>query len=235
MAKITRKIMKIFGSTAGTNNIAKFGSFAAGTPVRYTGAVADPTVIQSLSNWLQGWYGAVVGSNSPAIEDMNAGFFVFAYQLAYLMQEGVAEWDSTTTYYIGSIVNDGTGILYVSLTDTNLGNALSSTANWALASGKLNVLAVSAAHAIISAEKGFIYDTTVASGGYNFTLPAASSVGSGFNVEIVDVDGSFNPTNFPTLVPNGTDKILGLNSNFTMKATWGRWAFYTNGTDWFLK
>lgn len=126
MAKITRKIAKIFGSSAGVNQISEFGSLAAGAIVYST----DPTAIQSLSNYLTGWFGAVVGSNSPAIEDMNALCYLYAYQIAYLMQAGVAEYDSTTTYYIGSLVNDGTGIIYVSLTDTNLGNALTDATNW---------------------------------------------------------------------------------------------------------
>ncbi|PNA42272.1 hypothetical protein, partial [Pseudomonas sp. MPR-AND1A] len=85
MAKLSRVTQKIFGSSAGANQIGKFGSYAAGSPV----ISSDPTVIQSLSNWLTGWFGAVVGGNSPAIEDMNAVCFVYAYQLAYLMQQGI--------------------------------------------------------------------------------------------------------------------------------------------------
>lgn len=235
MAKLTRKLMKLFGSTAGTNAIAKFGSLAAGSATRYTGATADPDNIQALGNWLTGWYGAVLGGNSPAIEDMNGAMFVFAYQLAYLMQTGVPEWNSGTTYYIGSLVNNGSGVLYRSLTDTNLNNVLTDTTNWALSNGKLNVLNVSAVHAIVAAENGFCYDTDVSTVGFNFTLPSPAAVGSGFNFSIIDKNGSFNTTNFPTLVPFGPDKIMGLNSNFLMKSTWSQWNFYTDGTDWFQR
>lgn len=126
MSKITRKTMKIFGSSAGANQIAKFGSLNAGSPAFTT----DPDTIQSLSNYLVGWYNAVVGGNSPAIEDMNALFYLYAYQLAYLFQEGIPEWDSATTYYIGSIAQDGSGNIYVSLQDNNTGNALSSATYW---------------------------------------------------------------------------------------------------------
>lgn len=126
MAKITRKNMKVFGSSAGPTDIGKFGSLAAGSPTYTT----DPETIQALSNYLTGWLGAVVGGNSPAIQDMNALCYLFAYQLAYLMQTGVAEWNASTTYYIGSLVNDGAGRLYRSITDDNLNNALSSTSNW---------------------------------------------------------------------------------------------------------
>lgn len=126
MAKIVRKVAKVFGLNSGVSEIAEFGSLAAGVPAFST----DPAVIQSLSNWLSGWFDAVIGANSPAIEDMNAFCFVMAYQVAYILQTGVGEWDATTTYYIGSLVNDGSGFLYRSITDTNLNNALSDSTNW---------------------------------------------------------------------------------------------------------
>lgn len=125
MAKIVRKVAKIFGINAGVNQIGKFGSFADGSPVFTT----DPTVIQALSNYLEGWYAAVIGANSPAIQDMNALCYLFAYQIAYLMQAGVAEWDATTTYYTGSLATSG-GITYQSIQDTNLNHAVTDTAWW---------------------------------------------------------------------------------------------------------
>lgn len=130
MVKITRATQKIFGSSAGANQIAVFGSLNAGTPT-FSTAISD---IQSLSNYLVGWYNAVIGGNSPAIEDMNALHYLFAYQLAYILQEGVAEWDSGTTYYSGSVVNDGTGNLYVSLQNTNLNHLVTDTSWWRITS-----------------------------------------------------------------------------------------------------
>lgn len=125
MAKIIRKGQRIFGSTAGVNQIAQYGSLANSTPNFTT----DPTVIQALSQYLDGWFDAVIGGNSPAIEDMNALCYLFAYQLAYLMQEGIAEWDATTTYFKGSIAQDGSGTEFLSLADNNLNNALA-VADW---------------------------------------------------------------------------------------------------------
>lgn len=125
MAKIARKTALIFGSTAGVNQIAEFGSLAASVPAFTT----DPAVIQSLSNYLGGWFQAVIGANSPAIEDMNALCFLYAYQIAYIMQAGVAEYDAGTTYYTGSIVNSG-GTLFVSQADNNTGNALTDSTKW---------------------------------------------------------------------------------------------------------
>jgi len=117
MAKLDRVIQKIFGSTAPTVQVGKFGSLAAGLPE----TTKDPTLIQSLSNYLGGWYFAVLGNNSPAIEDMNAIHFLYSYQLAYGFQAGVAEWLDVTTYYIGSIVNIQ-GTLYKSISDDNINN-----------------------------------------------------------------------------------------------------------------
>lgn len=126
MAKIARKFMKIFGSNAGAQERGVFGSLAAGLPAYTT----DPETIQSLSNYEDGWYGAVLGNNSPAIQDMNALQFLFAYQLTYGFQAGVAEWDDATIYYIGSLAQDGSGNLYKSIADNNTNNALSDESKW---------------------------------------------------------------------------------------------------------
>ena len=125
MAKIIRKNQKIFGQNALTGQIGVFGSLAAGSPATTT----DPETIQSLSNYLAGWFSGVVGSNSPAIEDINALNYLYAYQLAYLMQAGIAEYNVNTTYYIDSYVQSS-GVIYKSLTDNNLGNAVSNATHW---------------------------------------------------------------------------------------------------------
>lgn len=129
MSKISRAIQKIFGgSLTPSGNIAQFGSLAAGS-IAYS---SDPAVIQALSQYLNGWSAAVQGSNSPALQDRNALDFLFSRQLAYLMQAGLAEWDSTTTYYTGSWCQVD-GVPYVSLTDNNLGNdPTTETNNWRL-------------------------------------------------------------------------------------------------------
>lgn len=132
MSKLTRYTQQLFGSTAGTNQMAEFGSFANGTPARYTGAAITPAIIQTLSNFLSGWNAAVVGNNSPCIEDMNSLCYLFAYQLSYILQEGIAEYDAGTTYFTNSIVMSGS-VLYTSLQDNNTGNSVSASNNawWA--------------------------------------------------------------------------------------------------------
>jgi hypothetical protein len=131
MSKIVRQTAVLFGTSAGSNQIAQFGSLNAGAPTLYSGSTASPSGITNLSNWQGGWFNAVVGAASPAIEDLNAFSYVTSYQIAYQMQEGIPEWDSATTYYTGSIAQDGNGNVYASVTNSNTGNALSSSGNWA--------------------------------------------------------------------------------------------------------
>lgn len=126
MAKLTRYTQKVFGSSATTGQLKQFGSLAAGAPAN----AVTPADVQALSNYLTGWFGAVIGTNSPAIEDMNSLCYLYGYQLAYLMQQGVPEWDASTTYYVGSMAQDGAGKIYQSLQNTNLNNALTVTAFW---------------------------------------------------------------------------------------------------------
>jgi phage-related tail fiber protein len=129
--RLTRYVQKLFGSTAGATQLGKFGSLAAGSPEFAT----TPAEVQELSNYLGGWYNAIVGSNSPAIQDRNGLDYLFSYQLAYLMQQGVAEWQTDTEYFQGQICSDGNGQLYASITDDNQGNALTDTSNWARMGG----------------------------------------------------------------------------------------------------
>lgn len=126
MSKLTRETMLVFASEAGANQVEQFGSLAGGSP-NYT---MDVAVIQALSAWLEGWFGGVVGSNLPAIQDLNAICYVFAYQLSYLFQAGIAEWDADTVYYENSFVQVA-GTVYTSLTDSNTGNnPVSSPSFW---------------------------------------------------------------------------------------------------------
>lgn len=127
MPKIERKNQSVFGgSLVAQDNIAKFGSLKAGA-ADYS---LDPDAIQT-SAYLNGWAAATVNNNAPCVQDMNALFYLATRQLAYMIQTGVPEWNSTTTYYIGSVVNDGTGKLYKCKVDGTVGTILSNTTSWA--------------------------------------------------------------------------------------------------------
>ncbi len=128
MPKMDRKDQKVFaGGVAPTNVVAQFGSLADGNP-NYSN---DLDVIQALSAFDNGWSSAVINNSAPALQDRNALDYVFAYQLAYMMESGVPEYSATQIYFTYGIAKDpATGDLYRSLTDDNVGNALDDTVNW---------------------------------------------------------------------------------------------------------
>lgn len=128
MATIPRKTQKIFASgVAATNNVAQFGSLKAGTP-NYS---SDPDVIQALAAFTNGWAGAVVGTNSPAIQDENALWLLVTQQLAYLLQRGIPEYDTATEYGVNCFCSSS-GSVYRSLQSSNTGHSLGDTNWWAL-------------------------------------------------------------------------------------------------------
>lgn len=167
MSALTRYKQKIFGSTGiGSNpeQFKKFGGYAASD----TSNAANPTVMQSLSAWLTGWFDEIDGDGFPAMEDMNSFCYVSTYQLAYLFEKGVAEWDSTTTYYAGSYVQVA-GVLYKSLTNSNTGNdPTSDTTNW-------NNVTFDLAW---SSTKTYALNDFVSSGGNLYVSLSASNVGN---------------------------------------------------------
>lgn len=121
MAKITRQTLLPFGSSGPTNDFEQFGSTEGGSP-NFTKVIAT---IQSLTAWLTGWRAALVTAKAPVLQDMNAVCYVFGYMLNYILQQGIAEWDSGTTYYQNSLVmRANSNELYASAIDTNVGNAL---------------------------------------------------------------------------------------------------------------
>lgn len=110
MAKLNRKIQKIFALNApqvsGDGTIV-YGSIADNN-IQYS---KDLDEIQS-DKWELGQTPALVMENIPTKEDYNSLFYVLSYQIAYILQNGLAEWKNTETYYQGSkcktirIVND---------------------------------------------------------------------------------------------------------------------------------
>lgn len=132
MARIPRKTQKIFGgnlASSPSSGLGIFGSLANGA----AGYSPDPNVIQSLPKWLAGWKGAFYpgSKQAPCVEDFNAILYVLSYNLAHTLQSGVPEWDSNTDYHIGNLASDGSGNIYKSLTNSNIGNSLSNSSHWA--------------------------------------------------------------------------------------------------------
>ena len=129
MARLTRKINKLFCENAQQADVGQFGSLNAGTKIQTT----DVDTIQALSAWGGGWKAATLGDNCyPTRQERNGLDYVQYYLLNYLYQEGIPEWDNNTTYYTGSLVKLINGVnvqIYQSLVDNNTA-ALSDTNSW---------------------------------------------------------------------------------------------------------
>lgn len=137
MARITRKQQKIFAENATNNGV--FGSLQGNDPT----TSSDPDAIQGRTAYSNGWNDAAYSAELlPPLEEFQALQYLFSRQIAYLMQEGVAEWDTNTTYYKGSLVkklqSDGSFILYVSLVDNNTGNIVTDTTKWQITNTSTN-------------------------------------------------------------------------------------------------
>jgi hypothetical protein len=126
MAKLSRVLQKVFGSSGGGSEFGEIGSLAAGSPV-YS---KDLDTIQSLTQYLEGLFALTAsGAEPPRVQDINSLYLLITSQLKYLFQAGVPEYIATEDYYIGSICQVA-GVLYTSIADANTGNAVSDASKW---------------------------------------------------------------------------------------------------------
>ena len=134
MAKLPRVNQKQFGINGSNGDFIQFGSLAAGS-ANYT---KDPDTLQSLSAFLNGWGSAVIANNRPCLEDMNALFLLAFRQIAYLLQQGIPEYNADAEYHKNSYVQID-GQIYRSLIDNNIGLApASNPSSWNPGVGTLN-------------------------------------------------------------------------------------------------
>lgn len=132
MPKLPRVLVKQFGATGASTNFGQFGSKTAAAPQ----TSQNPAVIMQLARWGLGWTAAAVGAAfNPYLEDMNGFCLAAFYFLANVFERGIPDYDATTTYFLGAVVQNpnGNGQQFRSLTDNNLGNALpvsASNAQW---------------------------------------------------------------------------------------------------------
>ena len=125
MARLSRVFQKLFATSAAAADCGQFGSLKLGTKVN----TKDPATIQGLAAFLTGWKDAIVSGAVPAMEEVNALFLLIFYQLCYILENGIAEYDASTTYYIGSIAMVS-GTPYTSLQDNNTGNSPASSPSY---------------------------------------------------------------------------------------------------------
>lgn len=135
MAKLQRITGKLFGANANPADNAtaqgpEIGQFGSALAATYVGT-ADIATIQALPAWQQGFIGAVTPTNQyPPLPEMTGFGKVLSYQTNYLLQQGIAEWDSGTTYYANSFCSLN-GNIYISNTDGNINNdPTSDRVNW---------------------------------------------------------------------------------------------------------
>lgn len=130
MSKLERKNHKVFGINATETKVGQFGSANATTKI----TTKDIEKIQALDAWEQGWEAGAVGNNRyPTQQERTGVDYEHSYQIGYMLQEGVPEWNKDTTYNKGSIVKayNGTTLQnYVSLVDDNLNNAVTDITKW---------------------------------------------------------------------------------------------------------
>ena len=139
MAKIIRNNQKVFGNNAAVNNFFQFGNSSVTT--KDVGAMQD-------GNWENGWSSGGVNINgviTPQFQEFNTLSYVATSQIAYLQQEGIAEYHEETEYHQNSIVKEsGTSNLYVSLVNNNTGNVINSggdNAFWRFAGNITDIVA----------------------------------------------------------------------------------------------
>jgi len=124
---VPRKTAHIFAKNAANNDVTVFGSTLAQN-TQYTDDIAD---IQNNAFEI-GWRDAVISNkNYPLLADMNGVQKTFSQQIAYILQHGLAQWDSATAYYTYDIVNVN-GVLYICTIDNNVNSNPTSLTGWAV-------------------------------------------------------------------------------------------------------
>lgn len=143
MAKIDRATQKIFGSNANSTAITQFGTAKNAEPTYITdGNVED---IQANPSFLTGWANSLEQDLAPFMQDSNALWYMITSQVAYLMQQGMPEYDAETEYPAGALCKDtdeyGGIVIYKALQDmlgNNVGHATNEKTYWTIFSADEN-------------------------------------------------------------------------------------------------
>lgn len=189
----------MFGDNAAVNNFFQFGNSSITT--KDVGAMQN-------GNWENGWSSGGVNINgviTPEFQEFNTLSYVTTSQIAYLQQEGIAEYHAETEYHQNSIVKEsGTSNLYVSLVNNNTGNAINSggdNAFWkfagdllSLVSGQVPVGTINAfASQVVPANYLECDGSTLSTSQFNdlFNVIGYTYGGSGTSFNVPDLRGEF--------------------------------------------
>ena len=225
MAKLLRRAQKVFSDSLGaTGNIAQFGSMKAAS-IAYS---KDPDTIQALAAFATGWTGAV-SSGPPAIEDLNGLFYLLTTQLAYLYQTGIPEWNASATYYIGSLVNDGSDVIYMSGVNSNANNALTDGTKWTPISSRKVVVTATLPYTAVNSDNFIVsnFTPTITDNGIILPTPSAANLGRKITVKQIAIISGYN------LIVRTADASTIDGSSSSLHAQWTSKNYTCDGTNWF--
>lgn len=140
---------------------------------------------------------------------------------------GVPGWSPNSNYLEGSIVVDssGAGLLYVSLQNNNLGNALTNVAYWGAFGGGVRTVTSSTT---LSVTDGIVRSNSTG-GNLTHTLPPCSTTAIGKRITIKDVGTGGNTT---SLKGTGSDNVDGANTYATALRKNESLTGINNGSSW---
>lgn len=141
MAKINRATQKIFGSNANSTAITEFGTAKNAEPIYIKNGNVE--AIQANPSFLTGWANSLEQDLAPFMQDSNGLWYMITSQVAYLLKNGIAEYDAGTSYDLGDLAKvvqqNGTVVIYKSLQDDNLGHAITESSYWVMYSADDNL------------------------------------------------------------------------------------------------
>lgn len=219
MARLVQKRTKIFAYVGATGVLSEFGSYAESDPT-YSDDIDN---LQSRNAWGDGFSSAVNSNNCPMIQDMNTLFYILTSQLVYLAQEGLPEWNSEKTYYIGSFIKEQDGRVFMSVVDDNLNNALTDTTKWKLVSE--NRVAIPTDSYAVAYDVNKVFSNK--SSAITITVPAPSNANKGREIIIKNIN-----TGTCSVVVDGGTTIAG--NATTNLLQWGAMVIRSAGDKWDL-
>jgi hypothetical protein len=145
------------------------------------------------------------------------------------MQNGIPEYNTLTTYYIGSIVSDGVGGIYVSLVDDSLNQSLTNGDKWLnFYTKKVTVIATSANYVVQNADWYIRWTDTATSTERYIDLPTPSAENKGREIIVKYTGGTF--ISLLVVRVTGGSTIDGAAS--VSLGTHNAKRFVSNGTNW---
>lgn len=93
--------------------------------------VANNDIDAQINAYFKRGWGVVDATKRPSLQDFNALGYTLSYLLAYVYQQGIAEWSKDANYYVGNLTCEN-GIIYRSTAVDNKDNrpSTSDSSKW---------------------------------------------------------------------------------------------------------